>query len=113
MQAQNRLVSRPTRPIALAGMLAVAFAVALFAVALFTGVMHTAQPAKTNSHVTVFSPTLHDQAPDAKDRNAIYSQALSARYKNQSPDAQDRNLQLSLAQTSRVGGPGGQIGDAP
>jgi hypothetical protein len=113
MQAQDRLVSRPTRPIALAAMLAVALGVALLVVALFTSGAHSAQPAKTSSHVAVFSPTLHDQAPDAKDRNAIYSQALAARYKNQSPDAQDRNIQIGLGQTVRVGGPGGQIGDTP
>jgi hypothetical protein len=95
MQAQDRLVSRPTRPIALAATLAVAPAVALFAVMLFTGVLHTAPTSKTSAHVTVFSATPHDQASDAKERNDIYSRALSSRFNNQSPDAQERNVQLS------------------
>lgn len=99
MQAQDRLVSRPTRPIALAAALAVACALALFAVALFTGVLHNTQTSRTSSLITVFSPTLHDQAPDAKDRNDIYARALSSRFNNQSPDAQERNLRLSGVHT--------------
>ena len=95
MQAQDRLGNPPTRPIALAATLGIALAAALFAVMLFTGVLHTAPMAKTSAHVTVFAATPHDQAPDAKDRNDIYSRALSSRFDNQSPDAQERNVQLS------------------
>jgi hypothetical protein len=93
MQAQNRLVSFPTRPLALGAALFVA--AVLFVVVLSSGVLHNAQTSTTSPHIAVLSSTSDNQPPDARERNDIYSRALSQRFDNQSPDAQERNAQLS------------------
>lgn len=90
MQAQNRPVSRRTRPIPLA----VAFVIALFAIVFFTSGQHVARTSPPSVHLAVLS-TPNNQAPDAQERNDLYSQALAAKYRNQSPDAQERNQQLA------------------
>ena len=89
MQAQNRLVNLPTRPITLGAFLLVA--VALFALLLIGGIVRNAQPAATGTQVVI----AHDQAPDAQERNDAYYRALAAEFNNQPPDAQERNIELS------------------
>jgi len=93
MQAQNRFVSFPTRQLALGAVLVVA--AALLVLVLFASVHHNARISTASSHTTVLSSTADNQAPDAKERNNIYSRALAQRFDNQSPDAQERNETLS------------------
>jgi hypothetical protein len=93
MQAQNRLVSFPPRQLALGAALVVA--AALLVLVLLASVHNNPRIPSGNSHTTALSSTQHDQAPDAKERNDIYSQALAQRFYNQSPDAQERNETLS------------------
>lgn len=90
MQIQNRLVSRRTRSIAVA----VAFGIALVALVFLTSGQHIARTSTPSTRVAALS-TPNDQAPDAQERNDLYSQALATRFKNQSPDAQERNQQLA------------------
>ena len=92
MQAQNRSVSVPTRPLALGAALVVA--AAFFVVVLFSGVLNNVRSFTPSPHIAVLSSTLDNQPPDAKERNDIYSRALSQRFNNQSPDAQERNSRL-------------------
>ena len=89
MQAQNRLVSVPTRQVSLAASLVAA--VALLALVVFASSLRNVSPPTASGQTVV----VHQQAPDAQDRNDAYSQALEARFKNQSPDGQERNVQLS------------------
>lgn len=89
MQAQNRLVSVPSRQISLAATLVAALT--LLALALLASTFRIVQPSTTGGNGAV----VHQQAPDAQERNDAYSQALAARFKNQSADAQERNIQLS------------------
>jgi hypothetical protein len=63
---------------------------AALALALVASVHPTAVPA--TSSVVV----LHEQAPDAAERNqALGAQRASATYQNQAPDAKERNEALS------------------
>jgi hypothetical protein len=93
MQAQNRLISVPTRQLALGA--ALVLAVALLGLVLFASRQHNAPASTTGAHVAVLSTASDNQAPDAKERNDIYSRALAQRFSNQSPDARERNEKLS------------------
>ena len=94
MQAQNRLISVPTRQLALGA--ALVLAIALLVIVLFATRQHNLPASSsTSSHVAVLSAAPDNQAPDAKERNDIYSRALAQRFSNQSPDAQERNEKLS------------------
>jgi hypothetical protein len=93
MEAQNRLVSRPTRPLAFGITLAVALVVAVLALVVATVLMQGAGTSATSPQV--LSTSSDRQAPDAKERNDIYAAALAERFKNQSPDAQERNERTS------------------
>ena len=93
MQAQNRLISVPTRQLALGA--ALVLAVALLVLVLVASRQHNVPAPSTSSHVAVLSAAPDNQAPDAKERNDIYSRALAQRFSNQSPDAQERNQKLS------------------
>lgn len=93
MLAQNRLISVPTRQVALGA--ALVLAVALLVLVLFASRQHNTPASTTSSHVGVSSTAPDNQAPDAKERNDIYSRALAQRFSNQSPDAQERNGKLS------------------
>jgi hypothetical protein len=93
MQAQNRLVSFPARPLVLGSTLVVV--AVLFVAVLFSGVVHNVRTTTTSPHIAVLSSTPDNQPPDARERNDNYSQAMAQRFVNQSPDAQERNAKLS------------------
>jgi hypothetical protein len=95
MEGQDRLVTRPTRPLVYGIALAASIAIAVLAFVLVTVVMHDARTATTSPGVITSSS---HQAPDAKERNDIYAQALAERYRNLSPDAQERNEQTGQSQ---------------
>lgn len=89
MEAQDRLVSRPTRPLIFGIAVAIAIAIGVLALMFAAVVMQGAAPPATSPQV--LSTSSDRQAPDAKERNDIYAAALAERFKNMSPDAQERN----------------------
>lgn len=90
MEAQDRLISRPTRPLMFGIAVAIALAIAVMALLVATVVMQGARTSATGSQGAM-STASERQAPDAKERNDIYAAALAERFKNLSPDAQERN----------------------
>lgn len=91
MQAQNRFTSLTARQITIGGVFLAAIA--------GIGVV-LAQPTSRPEPLVVpltteIAAPVHQQAPDAQDRNAALITELNARWHNQSPDAQDRNQQLA------------------
>ncbi len=95
MEAQQTLVV-PRRSISLAVAVVATVVAAALAVTLVAGArLHLAAVPAAASVVV-----LHEQAPDAVERNQqLWSQRAAAGDLNQSPDAQERNAQLSQART--------------
>jgi hypothetical protein len=92
MDVQNRLISVPTRRIALGAALAIGLV--LVVLMFFASLARTAQTFPTTAPQVITSP---EQSPDAQDRNGAYNQALASRWNNHSPDAQERNAAYSRA----------------
>jgi hypothetical protein len=92
MDAQDRFVSRPARPIAFGVTTAVALVVAVLTLVLVSVALYNASTSATSPHAAVLSSAPHNQlAPDARELNDYYYQALADRYRNMAPDAREHH----------------------
>jgi hypothetical protein len=95
MEIQGRVVSSSSSGrFAFAADLGVALAILLVAAHVTAGVVHPRTSIST-SRPPAGSASVHQQAPDAAERNGVYYEALCSGYNDASPDARDRNIALS------------------
>ncbi len=97
METKSRLAIPWTGSTTSSWLPALVLAIALSAAALFVGIMLLARPVNPAGPTGGASVTQHQVAPDAAERNDIYSAALAARA-HESADAVDRNAQLTYRQ---------------
>jgi len=95
VEIQDRVVSgRSSGRVVFVAVLVVALAMLLVAALVTEGVVHQRTTIST-SRLPAGSALVHQQAPDAAERNSVYYAALCSGYDDASPDARDRNIALS------------------
>ena len=97
MEARNRRVISWNGPKGSQLMPVVVLAFALVAAAIFVSILFSTRTTSPAIRAGNALSLQHQQAPDAIERNDIYSAAIAARA-HQSADSVDRNAQLSYGQ---------------